>query len=547
MHRCVGTGLQHSSGRVIALGRLMLSTLFMLAIYADAKQPIHEPQIAYGVLGGYILFSAIIAMLTWSSWWYDARLAGPAHAVDIIVFTLLVLVTDGQTSPYFAFFMFVMLSAAIRWGWRATTLTAVLLALMYTIAGLLDLSPNEAFEPDGFFIRAGHLVILSLILIWFGASQRWPRLAISDRDIDTHPSLDESALEGGLRAVKEAMRSRRGMIVWRDQGRDRYTGMVLGDADVASIEVPASELEGSIARSPCLYDLPKGRALWRDRDRNLVAFDPRERISPAAMAMLGLQEGLAIPLRSDSGDGMICLEEVRGLSTDHLDAAIQAGVAATAQIQRHRLFRTAEENAEARSRLILARDLHDSVVQFLAGAAFRLEAMKRSNSAGRDVDADLNELKQLMLQEQRELRSFITSLRSGPLTAFNDLAKDLQGLATHLSRQWDVRCEFMAKPAELMIPTRVMLDAHQLMREAVANAVRHAAATSVTVEAEARGEELRLEFINDGAEFKVRGGRLEMPASLKDRVEQAGGMLDLARGMGVTKLSISLPIGEAIH
>jgi signal transduction histidine kinase len=262
---------------------------------------------------------------------------------------------------------------------------------------------------------------------------------------------------------------------------------------------------------------------------------------------LQLDEGLAIPLRTDDGDGIIYLERVSGLSTDHLDAGIQVGARAATHIQRHRLLRTAEENAEARSRLVLARDLHDSVVQFLAGAAFRLEAMKRSNSAGRNVDPELDELKQLMLQEQRELRSFITSLRSGPLTAFDELANDLKGLAVHLSRQWDIKCEFVSKPAELMIPTRIRLDAHQFMREAVANAVRHAAAKSVTVEASAKSDVLKLEFINDGTEFPTRAGRLEMPTSLKDRVDQAGGTLDLARGMGVTKLSISLPIGEASY
>ena len=523
----------------------MLSTLFMLAIYADTDQPIHEPGFAYGLLTGYIVFASAITLLTWSSWWYDARLAGPAHAIDVIVFTLLVLVTDGQTSPYFAFFMFVMLSAAIRWGWRATTLTAVLLALMYTIAGLLDLSPGDPFEPERFVIGAGHLAILSLILIWFGASQRWPRLAFSDQDPESHPSLDQSPLEDALRAAKSMIRARRGTIVWRDQGRDRYSGMILENADVDAVEIPATDLENSIARSPCLYHLSKGRALWRDRDRNLLPFDPRERISAASAGKLGLSEGLAIPLHSDSGEGMICLEGVRGLSTDHLDAAIQAGIAATAHIQRHRLFRTVEENAEARSRLILARDLHDSVVQFLAGAAFRLEAMKRSTASGRNVETDLDELKKLMLQEQRELRSFITSLRSGPLTAFNEVTKDLRALAEHLSRQWNVHCEFSAKPAELMLPTRTRLDAHQIMREAVANAVRHAAAKSVTIEVAAKDQQFCLEIINDGTEFRLRGGRLELPASLKDRVEQAGGALDLARGMGVTKLSISLPIGEA--
>src|SRR4030095_14470395 len=105
-----------------------------------------------------------------------------------------------------------------------------------------------------------------------------------------------------------------------------------------------------------------------------------------------------------------------------------------------------------------------------------------SNASARDVGTELNELKQLMLQEQRELRSFITSLRSGPLAAFNDLAKDLQALAAHLSRQWDVHCEFSAHPAEMMIPTRLRLDAHHLMREAVAHSLRHASAKSITVE-----------------------------------------------------------------
>ena len=543
----MGTGLQHSSGRVIALGRLMLATLYLIAVWLDAELPIHEPSATYGLLISYIILAFTITVGTWSSWWYDARLAGPVHAVDILIFTLLVLLTDGHSSPYFAFFMFVMLSAAIRWGWRATALTAVLLALMFTITGLLDLTPGEKLEPDRFVIRAGHLAILSMILIWFGASRQWPRISFGELELNSQLALDESPLEGGLRSSLDGLRSTRGMILWCDEVRDRMSGIAIEDHVVTELEESPNDADLGIGGVPFLYNLPKRRALWRDADRNLVAFNPFDRIRPDTARQLHLNEGLAIPMRSDGGDGIMFLERVRGLSTDHLDAGVQAGAKAAAHIQRHRLLRAAEENAEARSRLILARDLHDSVVQFLAGAAFRLEAMKRANSAGRDVDEELNELKQLMLQEQRELRSFITSLRSGPLTAFNDLAKDLKGLSMHLSRQWDVTCEFVAKPADLMIPTRVRLDAHQLMREAVANAVRHAAANSITVEATARNDELKLEFINDGAEFPTRGGRLEMPSSLKDRVEQAGGALDLARGMGVTKLSISLPIAEASY
>jgi signal transduction histidine kinase len=66
----------------------------------------------------------------------------------------------------------------------------------------------------------------------------------------------------------------------------------------------------------------------------------------------------------------------------------------------------------------------------------------------------------------------------------------------------------------------------------------------VTVALAAASDQIRLQVVNDGAAFPRRGGKIEMPASLRERVEQAGGNIDVARGMGVTKLSISLPIGE---
>lgn len=131
------------------------------------------------------------------------------------------------------------------------------------------------------------------------------------------------------------------------------------------------------------------------------------------------------------------------------------------------------------------------------------------------------------------------------MAAFSDLSKDLEALAERLARQWDVSCELVVEPAAMTIPTRLRLDALQMMREAVANAVRHASATTVTVKLAAVPDELRLEFINDGAKFRKRGGRLEMPSSLQERVHLAGGVLAMSRGMGVTKLSISLPIGES--
>ena len=541
MTDAVGKGLQHPSGRVIGLGRLMLAVLFVVAILIDSSQPAHAPAATYSLLSFYVLFALAIVMTTWRNWWLDARLAGPVHAVDIVVFSLLVLLTEGYTSPFFPFFMFLLLSAAIRWQWRATALTAVLLTLLYLVMGLIAFSSGVEFELQRFVVRTGQLVTLSLIVIWFGANQRraWPGAGAIPSDARHLPA--DSPLETGLLAAMTGLGAERGLFVWRGDDRADCSVISIGGNLAGPVALPAGAIVIP-ATAPFLYDFGKDRALRFNQVRDFIYFRATEAILPGAAAAIGLGEGLAVPVRLDRADGLLFLEGLRSLSTDHLDIAEVVSAEAAGRVQRYALLKAAEESAESRSRLTLARDLHDSVVQFLAGAAFRVEAVKRSHAAGRDVEDELNELKQLMLQEQRELRGFITALRGGPLVAFGDLIGDLQLLAERLARQWDVACELVAQPADLMVPTQLRLDANQLMREAVANAVRHAAAKMITIKVSATPDRLDLEAINDGADFKLRGGRREVPASLKERVAQAGGTLDLARGMGTTRISISLPI-----
>lgn len=538
----MGSGLQLYSGRVIALGRLLLAVSFLGAIAVDISQPAQFPTQTFTLLIAYVAFAAGIAVATWNNWWLDARLAGPAHAVDIGLFTVLVLLTEGYTSPFFVFFVFVLLAAAIRWGWRETTLTAILLAILYLVVGLVAAKSSVGFQLYRYIVRTGHLVILSLIIIWFGIHQWRARIPASTDDLLADPSLDRSPLETGLAAAMTAFNAKRGAFTWLDDGG--ACKCVVSDGDDVSFATRTCNAAVAPTPRPFLYHVAKQRTLTRDSERNLVAGSAGDAIDGRLATAFSPVEGLAVPVRTGTGEGQLFLEGISGLSIDHLDLGEQLAVDLVAHFQRHALLQAAAESAEASSRIVLARDLHDSVVQFLAGAAFRLEAMKRSEASGRKLEPDLNELKQLMLQEQGELRAFITALRSGSRIPFADLASDLRALTGRLSRQWSVQCDFTVEPAEdLMIPNDLNLDAHQLVREAVANAVRHAEAKSVQVALRGTREEVQLEMINDGAAYPKRGDQIELPQSLRERVEKAGGALEISRGMDVTKLSISLPLG----
>jgi signal transduction histidine kinase len=528
---------------VIAIGRYMLASLLLFALWFDASPAFNPFGTPFAVNSAYVIFALIILVVTWSNWWLDARLAGPAHAVDILVFTMLVFSTEGFDSPYFTFFVFVLLSAAIRWGWRATALTAILLMTLYLLAGMVVSEQSTEIMLHDFIDRTGHLIILSLILIWFGINQ-W-RSGIHARETTTFadPSLDESPIETSLRAAMDRLDAGTGILVWNGQDRGPAEAFVARKGVLSVMSISGRTLQNAGA-TPFLYQLAKDRSLSRDEQRNLRPAPAREQLQPKAVKALELSEGVAIPIRTGAGGGELFLEAIPNLSTDHIDLASEIASDVAGHIERHAYFRAVEESAEARSRLALARDLHDSVVQFLAGAAFRLEALKRDLVSGRDLEPELNHLKQLMLQEQGELRSFIAALRSAPQVGLDELAKDLRSLSERLAQQWDVFCEFTSQTTEMMIPTRVQLDAQHLLREAVANAVRHAGAKSVTIRLRSEPEQLRLDFINDGSRYPKSPLTGEMPRSLSERVKLAGGDFELSRGMGVTKISVTLPIGR---
>jgi signal transduction histidine kinase len=517
----------------------------LVAVSLDTSQPAHAPAQTYAFLASYLAFALLMAAATWRNWWLDARLGAPAHFVDMGVFTLIVFSTNGYTSPFFLFFMLPLLSAAIRWGWRETLATAATLVVLYLTAGLL-VSGSQTFELQRFTVRSGHLVILSALLIWFGIHQRLVGLSYRFDDPGAGPGEDRDPLALALEQSMVAAGARSGLLLMRNASGGRFAGPVISAGELSNAAIERPLVSQPAFGIPLLFDQARNRALTVTSTRRRRFARSASVLDQDEAAQLGLTQGVIAEVRTGMAEGWLVLEDIPDLSSDYIELARELALAAGSVIERSALFAATEEGAAARARLALARDVHDSIVQFLAGAAIRIEAIARAARSGAQVDADLQELKRLIGDEQRDIRGFVSALRRDRELGLDEAIEELRSLAARLSQQWSVDCRVNVKGEMVAIPLRVHLDLQQLLREAVANAVRHGRADRIDVKLSAGMDELQLVVTDNGTGFARAAGEREggpiQPWSLKERVDRANGTLMLVSDPGHTSISISLPL-----
>ena len=534
---------KYQSGRVIALGRVMLSALFLLSIWLDQSQPTQAAAQTYVLLLFYVVFAIGLAAMCWRNWWLDARLAAPAHFIDMAVFTAIVFSTNGYTSPFFLFFILPLLSAAIRWGWRETMLTAIGLVLLYLTAGLL-VAGSEAFELQRFIVRSGHLVILSAILIWFGIHQQFARLFFGVEELDRRLGREEDPLSRAIAFAMEATRAGSGALLLAVVDDHRFAGIRLAGGRARPVRSDQPLMHEALPVA--LFDLRKDRLLSRRSD-GWHRFGAASKVLDAeVLREIGARQGIIAEVRTGTDHGWLVLWDIPDLGVDFLELGAELGRGAGAILDHDALLSATEEGAAARTRLSLARDVHDSVVQFLAGAAFRVEAIMRGTQADGQVDSDLKELKRLLIEEQAEIRAFVSALRRDRELELAEAVEELNTLASRLSRQWSIECRVAATNDDASIPIRLQLDLQQLVREAVANAVRHGCASRVDIDLGIEENLLSVRVKDNGSGFlPSNGGTPVEPWSLKERVDRAHGSLSLFSEPGCTNLLITLPLAGA--
>ena len=216
---------------------------------------------------------------------------------------------------------------------------------------------------------------------------------------------------------------------------------------------------------------------------------------------------------------------------------------------RTRIMRRTNAAIEAQRNRI-ARDLHDGPVQGVSAASLSLEAVLLMLRAG-DVDEGLSVLSKVraeLSEEADNLRRLMSGLRP-PLLEERGLIPALREMLDRFGREHRVHTEFSGN-ATVEVQQDLETLAYRVVQEALANAAKHARATSVDVSVETTGGQLRVEIVDDGDGFDsgkareyLQSGHVGL-ATMKERVQLANGtfMVHSTPGRGTTVVA-SLPLG----
>ena len=199
----------------------------------------------------------------------------------------------------------------------------------------------------------------------------------------------------------------------------------------------------------------------------------------------------------------------------------------------------------------IAQELHDTLLQGFTGITLQLRAIERMLAERPQESAE--SLKHVLASADtalRDARHMIWDMRAVELEG-RDLPEALETAARHAMASSPARLVFTVHGQRRPLPLAVETTALRVGREAVFNAVKHAAPRTIAISLEYTARSLALSVADDGAgispgalDAAAASGHLGI-AGMRDRAQHAGGKLEItsepARG---TSVSITLPIRD---
>jgi two-component system, NarL family, sensor kinase len=338
--------------------------------------------------------------------------------------------------------------------------------------------------------------------------------------------------------VRVKVWSKDGTILYSDEPALIGKKFQLGEDERSLFETGGADAELSdLDRPENRYERPQGKLLEahtpiRTPGGRQVLFEIYQRFDAVSNSAEELLRAMAPPLIG----GLVVLLLLQLPLAWSMARRLERG-----HVERERLLASAAEASSLERRRIAA-DLHDGVVQDLAGVAFGLAPLTEDAQRRGDEQeaAALREATARLQQGVRDLRTLLVEIHppnlatAGLEVALSDLLSPLQSAGIDTKLEIDEAAAEPGGEADILV--------YRVAREAVHNAQVHAEAQSVRVEVSRSPAATRLVVADDGRGFSTaereaseEGGHLGLKL-LEDLTAQVGGELgiDSQPGKGTT-------------
>jgi signal transduction histidine kinase len=221
--------------------------------------------------------------------------------------------------------------------------------------------------------------------------------------------------------------------------------------------------------------------------------------------------------------------------------------AAIAKEMRARREAAVEFQATLRERTRLAANLHDTLLQSMAGIGFQLEACQMSLRRSADVEGGdaaehLDVARRMVDHAVDDVRGSVWALRSAAVQG-QSLNEAIEALVVRVGAGQRARIRLRSQGRPFDLPNFITGNLMLIVQEAVFNALRHGAAETVDVDVayDAEATSVELTVHDDGRGFEIgeqRGpdeGHFGLQG-MRERAERLGGRLSVesAPGRGTT-------------
>src|SRR5439155_4414165 len=433
--------------RIIAGARLILSIAAIELFLSDRGQSLQQSNVSYSVVALYFLYSIAVIWIVDRNLMKAKRVGFCTQAIDALWFPVILLHTQGENSPFFLFYVFSLITASFRWGFKETFFVNTANVGMYVIVHFATATAPRDFSSYGFLIRPTYLYVLACLIGYLGEHQKK-----AQRQLFTLAELSSSIrikdrfsqmLEELMEKVRSLFQVEQCFLVFNEADRFFLLRKAYRERTFNSyriVELYSDEIELLVTpRHNWGYLMNPRRKLARmlglkdilvyDFDTQRIVtqgFQPNRRL----ISFFEMDSVLSVPVFfNEQFRGRVYLvNRVRERFT-HSDLQYLRLIVSQVGplIENYRLLKRMQTLSVLEEKNRIARDLHDGLVQFLASLDLRIEVCRKlSCESSQELRNELRELQRIVRSEHSELRNYMKRLRT-PCVASHKLAEALRG------------------------------------------------------------------------------------------------------------------------